>query len=366
MRQEGITGKVQTVLGIIDADSLGITLTHEHLLTDQICWLALPPEASGKGPAHEPISLENLSWIRLHPSDHVDNIRLTDEKLAVKEALLYKWTGGDTIVELTNIGIARDPLGLARIARATGLNVVMGSGYYVGLSHPPELAAKTEEEITKEIVRDITVGVGETGVRAGIIGEIGCSVPLEKNERKVLRASAAAQQRTGAAINIHLCVLNTDKPKAESIVLEIIRILGDAGADLSRTVISHCDICGFSRTTLRRLADTGCYIEFDTFGRPAIPFFSVLEGEGFLDIPADMWRIHEIKDLIDEGYLNHILISHDTAFQYSYVTYGGCGYAHILRNVVPWIRQVGISNEQIHTIMVENPKRVLSFASVKE
>ncbi|MFC1984719.1 phosphotriesterase-related protein, partial [Chloroflexota bacterium] len=203
MRQEDITGKVQTVLGIVDADSLGVTLPHEHLLCDLTMYFVEPTEASEKGMAHEPISLENLSWIQIHSHNNWDNMRLTDEKLAIKEVLLYRWAGGDTIVELSNIGLSRGPLGLARIARATGLNVVMGSGYYVGLSHPSEVAAKTEEEITGEIVRDITVGVGETGVRAGIIGEIGCSAPLEENERKVLRASAAAQQRTGAAINIH-------------------------------------------------------------------------------------------------------------------------------------------------------------------
>ncbi|MFC1984492.1 phosphotriesterase-related protein, partial [Chloroflexota bacterium] len=203
MRQEEITGKVQTVLGIIDADSLRVTLPHEHLLVDLTMYFVEPTEASEKVMVHEPISLENLSWIRIHSHNNWDNMRLTDEKITIKEALLYKGAGGDTIVELSNVGMARDPLGLARIARATGLNVVMGSGYYVGVSHPSELAAKTEEEITEEIVRDITVGVGETGVRAGIIGEIGCSVPLEEDERKVLRASAVAQQRTGAAINIH-------------------------------------------------------------------------------------------------------------------------------------------------------------------
>ncbi|MFC1984512.1 phosphotriesterase [Chloroflexota bacterium] len=370
MMQEELTGKVQTVLGIINADSLGVTLPHEHLLADLTMYFVEPTEASEKGLAHEPITLENLHWVHLHLENNADNLKLADEKVAIKEALLHRWAGGDTIVELSNIGLSRDPLGLARIARATGLNVVMGSGYYIGLSHPPELAAKTEGEITEEIVRDITVGVGETGVRAGIIGEIGCSTPLEDNERKVLRASAAAQQRTGAAINIHQnifqCAQNTDKTETESIVLGIIKVLGDAGADLSRTVISHCDHSNFSRTTYHRLADAGCYIEFETFGRPAIPFFSVIGGEGFLDMPSDVWRINEIKSLISEGYLNHILISHDVCFKSGYVTYGGCGYAHILRNVVPWMRQMGISDEQIHTLMVENPKRILSFAPVKE
>ncbi len=356
MRQEELTGRIQTVLGIIDADSLGVTLPHEHLL---IVFPYLPfelSEASQKSRAHEPISLENLYWVKLHTGFHMDVRQLTDEELAIKEALLYKWAGGDSIVELSNIGLSRDPLGLARIARATGLNVIMGAGYYIAISHPPELATKTEEEITEEIVRDIMVGVGNTGVRAGIIGEIGCSTPLVDSERKVLRASAAAQRRTGAALNIH---------PSEDSVLENIKILDDAGADLSRTVISHCGSPAFNRAAWHKIADTGCYIEFDFFGESgAAPH--ILPGGGLLGKRSEADRINDIKCLIAEGNLNQILISHDTDRKISLITYGGAGYAHILRDVVPWMRLGGISDEQIHTIMVENPKRVLSFAPVKE
>ena len=364
MRQTELTGKVQTVAGIIDADGLGITLPHEHLLADLSAYFVEPTEASERKLVHEPLTLENLYWVKLHRENNADNLNLTDEQLVIKEVLLYKWAGGDTIVEMSNIGLCRDPLGLARISRATGLNVVMGSGYYVGLSHPPELAAKTEKKVTEEIVRDIMVGVGDTGVRAGIIGEIGCSVPLKDNERKVLRASAAAQQQTGAAIDIHPSF-------SEDLVLEIIKILGDAGADLSRTIISHMDgFSPFSLATRRKIADTGCYIAFDTFGAPVLPNISssglITTEASLLGRRSEVDRISEIKCLIDEGYLNHILISQDVCFKHHYVSYGGAGYAHILRNVVPWMRLGGISDEQIHTLLVENPKRVLSFAPVKE
>jgi len=352
---------VQTVLGIIDADSLGVTLPHEHLLIDTSLFFVEPTEATEKRLAHQPLTLENRSWVKFHGSIHLDSLEFLDEKLAIKEALLYKWAGGDTIVELTPIGLGRDPLGLARIARATGLNVVMGSGYYIGRSHPPELATKTEEEITEEIVRDIMVGVGDTGVRAGIIGEIGCDTPLKDSERKVLRASAAAQRRTGVALNIHPTF-------SEDGVLEIIKILGDNGADLSRTVISHQEFLGINnRTTIyRKLVDAGCYIEFDTFGHVIAPLLDSWTEGRLVGKRSEVDRINEIKCLIDEGYLNHILISQDICHKLHYVTGGGSGYAHILCNIVPWMRRAGISDEQIYTMMVENPKRVLSFAPVKE
>jgi len=360
MKQGEVTGKAQTVLGIVDPDSLGITLPHEHLLIDMSTYFIEPTEASEKKLAHEPVSLENLGWVRTHFVSNLDNIILTDENLAIKEALLYKWVGGNTIVEMSNIGLGRDPLGLARISRATGLNVVMGAGYYIGASYPPELASMTEEEIAEGIVKDITVGVDNTGVRAGIIGEIGCSISLEERERKVLRASAVAQRRTGAPLNIH-------PSKGNDAILEIIKILGDAGGDLSRTVISHVDAHGFSQATWHRLADAGCYLEFDSFGFPAVPFPAFLCPEGvLLGLPSEVWRINEIKHLIGEGYLSRMLISHDVCLKIRYVTYGGCGYAHILRNVVPWMRRGGLSDEQINTMLIENPKRVLSFAPVKE
>ncbi len=366
MGQEELTGKVQTVLGIIDADSLGVTLPHEHLLHDGSSSFVEPTEASERNLAHQPITLENLYWVQLHRFNSLDNRKVLDEQLLIKETLLYKWAGGDTIVDLSPSG--RDPLGLARISRATGLNIIMATGYFIATSRPPELATKTEEEMTQEMVRDITVGVGDTRVRAGII-KLGLGIPLQDTERKVMRACAAAQQRTGVAINIH-------PSWSDELVLETINILGDAGADLSRIIISHIDgICyPFSPDTMRKIADRGGYIEFDTFGHPVLPFLPlsttsapVPTTEGRLvGRRSEVDRINEIKGLIDEEYLNHILISHDTgSMKHCLVTYGGAGYAHILRNVVPWMRLAGISDEQIHTMIVENPKRVLPFAPTK-
>jgi len=357
MRQEELIGKVQTVLGLIDPNSLGLILPHEHLLTDlSSTYFVEPADATERKMAHEPIRLDNLYWVKHHRMSSVDDMKLIDEEVAIKEAMMFKMAGGSAIVELSNIGLARDPLGLARIAQATGLNIVMGAGYYIGASHPPELAGMNEEEIAEGIVRDIMVGVGDTGIRSGIIGEIGCSVPLQDAERKVLVACAIAQQRTGAPLNIH--------PSCnDDLVLEIIKILGDANADLGHTVISHCDCWGFSPATLHSLADAGCYIEYDTFGHTTI--FTPHE-EHYLDMPSDTQRLNDIIGLIAEGYLNHILIAGDNCFKDSLVAYGGDGYAHILRNVLPVMRDKGMSEEQINTLLVKNPKRMLTFIPAKD
>jgi phosphotriesterase-related protein len=359
MNQAELVGKVQTVLGLIDADSLGVTSPHEHLLHEMSAYFVEPTEATERRLAHEPVSLENLWWVRSHCVTNLDNITMGDEQLAIKEALFFKRAGGDTIVELTSIGMCRDPLGLARVARATGLNIIMGSGYYIAMSHPPELATKTEEEISEEIVRDIMVGVGSTGVRAGIIGEIGCSEPLTEIERRVLRAAATAQQRTGAAINVHPVA-------SDDLTLQIISILSDAGADLSRTIISHVDIWNYNRTTCHKLADAGCYIEYDSLRSNAEIYPPHYLHPRLKETPSNLQVIDTIIDLIGEGYLSRLLVAQDTAYKHHLVAYGGCGYAHILRDIVPVMRYKGISNEQIHTLLVENPKRVLQFAPVKQ
>jgi phosphotriesterase-related protein len=241
----------------------------------------------------------------------------------------------------------RDPEALARIARATGLNVIMGTAYYVDIAHPKEMEDWTQEQIATEFITEITTGVEGTGIRAGIIGEIGCSWPLTKNELKVLHAAAVAQQKTGAALMIH------PGPNDDSI-LEITDILHNAGADLSRTVIAHVSQRLRDHKNRVRVAELGCYIEYDFFGR-----------DGFYSLAApwvsDAQCIDEIRKLISEGYEKQILISHDVGWKIQLTRYGGFGYGYILRYVVPWMRREGISEKQIHSMLVENPRKILQF-----
>lgn len=347
-----LVGKAQTVLGAIDPANLGITLPHEHLVVDAKTIVTEPDGASERGLAYKPVSLENLSWLRYHPYASVDNMQLLDEQEAINEAMLFKQAGGNTIVDLTGRGIGRDPKALARISRATGLNLIMGAGYHAAPSHPPDVALKSEEEITEEIVRDITTGVGDTGICAGIIGEIGGSWPLLDVERKVMRAAARAQQRTGASLNIH-------PGRKEECPLEIVEVLDDAGADISRVIMSHIDARIRSHKERCKLLKTGCYIEYDLWGWEG--HFPLYFTGDLLDLPNDTQRVYDLLQLIDEGYLNQILISHDICTKSRRVCYGGWGYAHISNYVVPMMLKRGMTNEQINTIMVENPKRLLQF-----
>lgn len=368
MEQRELTGKVQTVLGLIDDDSLGITLPHEHLLFTFEQALVRPTEATEQELALQPVRLENLWWVRHHQHMSVDNASLRDEQMMIDEAMFYKRAGGDTIVELSgHDSLGRDPLGLTRIARATGLNIVMGTGFYEvyrGYENS-SIVGRSEEDLTEEKVREVTVGIGNTGVRAGIIGEVGLLWPFTDLQRTVVRAAVRAQRRTGAALNIHPPVFASTKlPRTkehEDVIMEVIETLDSAGADFSRTILSHIDLCCFTPEFRRKLAETGCYLEYDNFGLEDCCGLNVV----LPDVPNDAQRITEIMQLIEEGYLNQILVSHDNAVKHTLRCYGGWGYDHILTNIVPLMRLKGMSDEQIHTVLVENPKRVLPFAPLK-
>ncbi|MBA7600906.1 hypothetical protein ES703_07969 [subsurface metagenome] len=354
MTISGFAGKAQTVLGWIDGNDLGVTLPHEHLICDARFNFSEPEEASEKALAYKPVSMEISSWLRYHPSENLDNCQQCDEQEAIDEAMLFKEVGGSTIVDASSIGLGRNPEALARISQATGLNVIMGSGYLVHRCHPQNMSTKTEGEITEEIVQDINIGVDNTGIRAGIIGEIGASWPLHDNERKSIRAAARAQQITGASLYIHPGRINNKS------VLEIIEILRDVGADLSRTVISHVELRIRDHNVRCQVAKAGCYLEYDSFGWEGHVPLSLYRHTD-LNLPNDIQRIHEIMQLIEEGYLDRILVSQDIWLKSWRTLYGGWGFAHISKYVTPAMLREGMNQEQINTIMVENPKRLLCF-----
>jgi phosphotriesterase-related protein len=354
MKRKDLTGKVQTVLGIVDANSLGTTMVHEHLLHDMEIHFIESDVAGQRSLAHQPVGIDNLWWVRINESKNIDNLKLIDEGLAIKEAMLYNLASGKTLVEVTPPGIyGRDPLGLVHIANATNLNIIMGSGYYAGPSRTPQTSVKTDQEFTDEIIQDIMVGVGHTGVHAGIIGEIHCSASLDETDRNILRCCAIAQQRTGAPLSIH-------PSPSDNLVMEIMEILRDSGAELRHTIIGHVDLSGFSRNTCHKLAEAGCFLAYDNFGL-----------EGLLQLPGlgrdvelnDRQRISDILSLISDGYADHILVSQDLATKHRLTGYGGLGYAHILRDIMPLMRSRGLTDEQEDKLLVENPKRVLSFFS---
>jgi phosphotriesterase-related protein len=344
-------GQVQTVLGPIAPDAVGIALPHEHLLIDFKVMFVEPAAAADKGRAWEPVSLENLGWVRQNFSSNLDNLRLLDERVAQDEIALFARAGGRTVVDPTNPSLARDPAALARIARATGLNIVMGAGYYVAAAHPPDMDARTEEALTREIVADVTEGVGDTGVRSGLIGEIGCTWPWTENEKKVVRAAIAAQRATGAPLMIH-------PGRHQRAPFEIADFVAKHGGDLRRTIMCHIDRTIADVGQVIALAQTGLWLEYDLFGLensyyPYNPAF---------DMPNDGGRMAHVLALMEAGHAGQLLLSHDIAYKSSLTRYGGYGYHHLLVNVVPRLRRKGVDDASLRRLLVENPARAITFA----
>ena len=348
----GPTGQVQTVLGPVEPSTLGVTHTHEHLLCDQACYFAPPEEASERTWIDAAFTMDRrgatLSKFPYFP----DNYELLDEGAAIKEAMRFRHAGGGTLVDVTSRGIARDPLALARISRATGLNVVMGGGYYIPLSHPPGFDDVTEDEVCEVIVGDILDGVGHTGVKSGVIGELGNLWPPSDNETKVLRAAARAQVRTGAPILIHPG-FHASSPA------HIVGVLLDAGADPSGVIVGHLDFIQ-SIETIEWLAGTGCFMEWDIFGFEDSNLAAGAPPP--IVVPTDAQRIERIERVFELGGGDRVLVGHDVCMKFHYAAYGGKSYDHILSNIVPRMRQRGFSEQDIQAILVDNPARALTFS----
>jgi len=365
---QGLGGRVQSVLGTIDPEQLGITLPHEHLFADITSVVEPPYEASQRGRAYHPVSLENLGWIRYNYFRNYDNALLSDEGTALAELDLYRRAGGATIVDVSTVGIGRDPIALARVARGSGVNVIMATGYYVEATHPPGVAASSQQELAAHMVVEITEGAilerpnsaghdiqrsdVHTDVRAGVI-KVGCSYPLSESERKVIHAAAEAQRRTGAPITFHV---GRDDRSAQ----EIIEALQEAGADMEHVILGHLELRIEKLETLDAVAESGCFLEFDMFGHESSYFPNAKR-----DMPSDAQRLDLLEHVKGLGLLDRLLISHDICNKHRLSRYGGHGYAYIPECVAPRMRgERGFTPEEVRTILVSNPARAFTFRPV--
>jgi len=307
---------VQTVLGAVDPGALGFTLPHEH--THIALW-------------HVP-----------GRNDYWELSR--DEPVILDELRRFRDAGGRTLVDLTLDGVGRDPAWLARLSERTGLHVVMGCGWYRGMHYPPEarIDRRSADDLADELVREAAEGVRGTGVKPGIIGEIGTDKPwVSPAEERVHRAAARAARRTGLAITTHGVM--------SPVALDQLRILEEEGADLSRVVVGHADsypVLDHLLELLRR----GASVEFDFLGMSFTP--QERHGEG---------RIVElVLELLGRGHAERLLLSQDVCHNAQLKRYDGNGYVYLAEAFLPRLRAAGVSEAEIETITVANPRRVLA------
>lgn len=337
---------VNSVCGSLSRKDLGTVTTHEHVLLDLTAFYQALPVPGVEDPATQKVEMWNLGILSRDCYALKDNLLLMDEDVQAEEIAYFKRAGGDTVVDASLPGIGRDPLALRRIAEKTGLNIIMGTGFYVGQTHPAALAEMTDRQVADLMVKELTEGADGTDVKAGYIGEIGISEIFDDKERKVLRAAAIAQKDTGVAINVHINPWTVNGMEAADILL-------DAGVDPQRICISHIDVEN-REEYVYALLKKGVYVEFDNFGKEYYIRREV-RNSGYGLFVHDTQRVSFLKKLIDDGYLKQVLLSCDLCLKNLMHCYGGWGYDHVLTNIVPMMEDEGITQEQIHTLLVENP-----------
>jgi len=295
-----------TVKGPIDPSQLGFTLMHEHL------------------------------WCDLYRYDRSLAGAFNDEPLIIEEVQAYRNAGGGAIVEVTTLGLDRNPQALRRISEATGLHVIMGAGWYRQSHYPPEIEWTNADALSKIIEQDLMVGVD--GVRAGIIGELGTDNRfIAPAEERVFRAGARAHKRTGFAITLHAFAYPNG--------LDQLDLLEEEGVDLRRVIVGHAD--SYPNVAYHEaLIGRGAFVQFDLVGK-------------FLAC-TDAQRVRLTVELLARGHVDRLLFSHDTCMRTSLHAHGGPGYDHLILRFLPALRAAGVSEEQIQIMMVENPRRVLS------
>ena len=351
-----IAGQVMTVKGAMDPSILGVTLMHEHIFSDYGRLSSLNYDPTGNSSrADEKLTLENL---HLAKEGKVSVGFMTEEDVAIAEVLEYHTWGGNTIVDVTPIGLMRDTVTLRRISYVTGVNVIMGAAYFARV-FPENIERLSVEELTDSIIEDITVGIDDSGIRAGIIGEVGIEGdPISANEVKIIKAAARASKATGAAISFHRGGVDREK-------LEVLTMVAEEGGDLSRVVMGHADFIAGDLALLKELFKQGVYVEFDFLGNIGVPLAWQPGQEKVRPFsPADSAMVaRTILELVEAGYEDRILLSHDVGGKLRLKRYGGTGYSFIHEKFLPHLRAGGVQDGQIHKFMVENPRQALTFVA---
>lgn len=302
--------EVVTVKGPVSPDELGITLMHEHLVVD------------------------------LYPYMGTYDYIVDDEALLIEEAMCFKRCGGGTIVDVTNMGAGRDPQAAVRVSEQTGLHVVFGSGWYREMTYPDYIYRKTTSELAKMIVKELTEGIDGTGIRAGLIGEIGTERGyMTPAMERVFRAAARAHRETGALISTH----TTHFGELATVHLDLFE---EEGVPLTRVVIGHMgDYRGID--DLLAVVERGATVQFDHVGWP--------------EFQKDEQRAENIRQLADRGHLERVVVSLDMCRRSFFHWFGGKGFDYVVTSFVPMLKNAGLSDEQIRTILVDNPKSLLAY-----
>ncbi|MEN4401808.1 phosphotriesterase family protein [Mycolicibacterium senegalense] len=333
---------IYTVLGPIAPTELGTTSMHEHLLIDGRVWFEPAREPLPEPPT---VSIENLGFVHWNLVSLEDNLVIDDVDLAVHELNYLATIPNAGLVDLTNIGLGRRIGDLAAISERSGVHVMSGCGFYVHDSHPDFVEQWSIDQLAELLISELRDGVENSGIKAALIGEIGTSSPVTQREKKVLAAAGTAAVETQASVSIHL------EPRgAEALV--VLDVLLAQGISPDRVIMGHLDE-HLDKGYHAEVAQSGVAMAFDTFGSDF--YFS-----GLFKDPTDLERIDHLMPLLGEGHAEQLVLACDVWTKANLKSYGGFGYDHLHRRILPLLRdQYGVADEIITQMMVENPRRLL-------
>ncbi len=310
----GADATVMTVLGPIPADRLGFTLPHEHI------------------------------YCRLQQADYryTGGDQFDDDDVMASEVSAFAERGGATIFDLSVPDNGRSPERLRALSERTGVHIVMGCGWYRENYYLPEerIDRRPVGDLAEELVREITEGAGGAGIRPGVIGEIGAEKTwVSPAEERVLRAAARAHRETGLAVG----ALHAVGPAAP----EQLTILEEEDVDMSRVAVAHCESYPHLRYLLG-LLERDVYIMFDNCGQ--------YRGMGeFEDRIIDL-----IRELIDRGFADRLMLSHDVCKFGQLRIHGGTGFVYLPETFLPALLERGVDASAIETMTHDNPRRWLA------
>jgi phosphotriesterase-related protein len=265
-----------------------------------------------------------------------------------QEVKSYADSGGRTIVDVTLPGIGRSPDRMLEISEATGVQIVMGCGWYREPWYAPsdDIDRQTTDRLAEVLIAEVADGVGEASVRPGIIGEIGANNGwVTAQEERVHRAAARASLATGLALTTH--------SSFASVGLAQLRIFEEEGVDPARVIIGHCD-SWLDMEYYNGILGKGACVQFDGLGAWVIG----KDNDHYHDQMVDAF-----VDMIERGFVSQLLLSHDVFAAPQFRYYGGVGFTYIFENFIPRLRARGVDDAAIHAITVENPARMLTIVS---
>lgn len=306
-------GKIQTVNGLIDPSAMGFTHSHEHVLWDY------------------------FKMIKSY------DVIFDDEQVAQYEVQLFKDAGGGSLIDASSSGIGTNPESLRRISKNTGVNIVLGCGWYREIVYEDAVFRQTSNQLAQRMVNEIREGFAGTDVKPGFIGEIGTERGfISPAEERVFLAAAKASLETGVTILTHTTHFG-------ELALEQIDLLEIAGVSPDRIIISHLGDRE-DTSSLLRIADRGVYCSIDNIG---------YQGDGY---PQDDVRLNSARTLIDHGHLDRIVLGTDIGSRSALRSYGGRGFPWLLESFVPAMKIAGFTAQEIEAITVTNIARAMTIS----